>query len=363
MAQAKQGTSPLNLDQFFRPSDQTADLDFLLGAAPEATAQRALDRDLPLLHLPISAIAPDAQQIRRLPHPNNLVQMATAGDRAAVTILAGLRELGQSMVEHGQVQPAIVYPDTDLQDLAITHRLLHGQRRWSAALLAGLPTLWVVEVPKPSNVIRLLRQFAENERRTGLSDMERAWALVALKDALQTEAGSEVPWSVVEEQLQISDARRHDLLRLLRFSSDGQAIILRYGWSEWTLRPLHMAIQAGSIDQDAANGILRELADAAEVSAALVTAAVEAYRRQRASAEGQPVEEVRVGKGVELPAGAQQTDVLRRLLRAHRGVEQVQRQAPLITDLAARAALLDEAQRLMARLQSLVIELSATRPA
>src|SRR4051812_197947 len=53
MAQAKQGTSALNLDQFFRPTDQAAELDFLLGAAPEVTAQRALDRDLPLLHLPI----------------------------------------------------------------------------------------------------------------------------------------------------------------------------------------------------------------------------------------------------------------------------------------------------------------------
>jgi len=69
-------------------------------------------------------------------------------------------------------------------------------------------------------VIRLLRQFAENERPTGLSDMERAWALVALKEALQMEAGGEVPWSVVEEHLQISDARRHDLLRLQHFSSE-----------------------------------------------------------------------------------------------------------------------------------------------
>jgi hypothetical protein len=360
MAQAKQGRVALNLDQFFSPTDQTADLDFLLGATPEAIAQQALDRDLPLLDLPIRAIAPDAQQIRRRPHPNDLVQMAAAGDRAAAAILAGLRELGQSMVGHGQIQPAIVYSDADPQDLAITHRLLHGQRRWSAALLVGLPTLWVVEVSKPSNVIRLLRQFAENERRAGLPDMERAWALVAFKEALQMEAGGEVPWSIVEEQLQISDARRHDLLR---FAPQGQAIILRCGWSEWTLRPLHMAIQAGSIDQGAANDILRELADAAEVSAALVAAAVEAYCRQRASAEGQLVEEVRVGNAAELPVAVPGSDVLRRLLRAHRGVEQVQRRAPLITDLAARAALLDEAQRLMARLKSLVSELSTTRSA
>jgi DNA-binding transcriptional ArsR family regulator len=267
------------------------------------------------------------------------------------------------MAEHGQVQPAIAYSDADPQDLAISHRLLHSQRRWSAALLAGLPTLWVVEVAKPTEVMRLLRQFAENERRAGLSDMERAWALVALRDALQTEAGGEVPWSVVEEQLQISDARRHDLLRLLRFSPEGQAIIVRYNWSEWMLCPLHMAIHSGGVDQDAANDILRRLADAAEVCAAFVAAAMEAYLRQRVSAEGQLVEEVRVGNDVEQPALVQHSDVLRRMLRAHRGVEQVQRQAPLISDLAARAALLDEAQRLMVRLQSLVGELSATRPA
>ena len=175
--------------------------------------------------------------------------------------------------------------------------------------------------------------------------------------------GGEVPWSDVEEQLQLSDARRHDLLRLLRFSSEGQAAILRYGWSEWMLRPLHMAIQSGDVEQDTATGILGELASAAEVSAALVATTVEAYRRQRTSAEGQPVEDVRVGNGAELPVAVQESDVLRRLLRAHRGVEQVQRRAPLITDLAARAALLDGAQRLMARLQSLVSELSATEPA
>lgn len=104
MAHAKQSTPALNLDQFFRPTDQTADLDFLLGAEPEATAQRARERNLPLLDLPVHAIAPDAQQVRRLPHPNDLLHLEATGDRAAAAILAGLRELGQSMVEHGQVQ-------------------------------------------------------------------------------------------------------------------------------------------------------------------------------------------------------------------------------------------------------------------
>ena len=216
--------------------------------------------------------------------------MEAAGDHAAAALLIGLRELGQSMLDHGQVQPAIVYADTEPNNSAITHRLLHGQRRWSAAVLMDMPMLWVVEVPKPTDVTRLLRQFEENERREGLSDMERTWSLIMLKDALQKEAGGELPWSVVEEQLQISDARRHDLLRLLRFSPEGQAIVLRYGWSEWVLRPLHMAINAGVIDQNTATDLLRELANTGEVTASLVADVVDRYSQQHTSTADTVVE-------------------------------------------------------------------------
>ena len=128
---AKTKKPALNFDQFFGSSEPTSELDFLLGAAPEETAALARQRGLPLLDLPIAAIAPDPQQLRHLPLPDNLLRMEVEGDRAAGAILAGLRELGQSMREHGQIQPAIVYADTDPQNPAITHRLLHGQRRWS----------------------------------------------------------------------------------------------------------------------------------------------------------------------------------------------------------------------------------------
>lgn len=359
MAKAKKTTAPLNLDQFFSPSDETADLDFLLAGESTQTAERARERGLPLLDLPLTAIAPDPQQVRRLPTPDDLLRMETAGDRAAAALLIGLRELGQSMVDHGQVQPAIVYPDTEPHNPAVTHRLLHGQRRWSAAVLMDMPALWVVEVPKPTDVTRLLRQFEENERREGLSDMERTWSLIMLKDSLQKEAGGEVPWSVVEEQLQISDARRHDLLRLLRFSPEGQAIVLRYGWSEWVLRPLHMAINASLIDQGTATDLLRELANAGEVTASFVADVVDEYRRQHTRTEDAAVESHRYDEDSSSSAPPlARADVMRMVARMRRSVAQVQRQVPSVADSTTRAALRQEIEGLLSSLQLLLQDLT-----
>lgn len=356
----------LNLDQFFSPQTGGEDLDFLLGA-PEETAQRAQARGLPLADIPVRAIAPDRDQVRRLPHPDDLLQMKAAGDRAAEAQLAALRELGESLREHGQVQPAIVYADSDPDDAAITHRLLHGQRRWTAAVLAELPTLWVVIVERPSDVSRLLRQFEENERRAGLVDMERAWALVSLCEALQREAGGNVPWSVVEARLQVSEGRRHDLMRLLRFPPEGQAIILRYGWAEWTLRPLHQAVSAGTVDAATATDMLRLLAEQAEVTAPMVAALVSTYVQERSAAA--PVD-AGAGEGASQPTGRQAAaaepatvppvmpdDIGQRLIRLRRQVEQLQGQVRRQGDAERRAAWRVEAEQLQTSLETLLAEL------
>jgi ParB/RepB/Spo0J family partition protein len=355
----------LNLDQFFTPQTGGEDLDFLLGA-PEETAQRARARGLPLSDIPVRAIAPDKDQVRRLPLPSDLLQMEATGDRAASLQLASLRELGESMREHGQVQPAIVYADSDPDDTTITHRLLHGQRRWTAAVLEALPTLWVVIVERPNDVSRLLRQFEENERRAGLVDMERAWALVSLREALQRETGGDVPWAVVEARLQVSEGRRHDLIRLLRFPPEGQAIILRYGWAEWTLRPLHQALSAGTVDAETAADMLRILSEQPEVTAPIVASLVSTYVQERSAAPAGSGADDEVGQrtGPEASAAgrvavtpALPDGIGQRLMRLRRQVELLQGQVRGEVDADRRAAWRGEAEQLQASLEALLEEL------
>jgi ParB/RepB/Spo0J family partition protein len=345
----------INLDQFFSPSNEDNDLAFLLGATPEEAVQHAAEHGLPMIHLPVNVIAPDPYQLRHLPDPRELTRLAEAGDRAAIAVVAGLRELGASIKEHGQIQPVVVYPDHDPQNAKITHRLLNGQRRWSAAVLSGLSSLWVVEVPKPKDVKRLLHQFEENERREGFSDMERAWAIMALRSAIQAETGAEVPWNVVESQLQLSTQRRQDLLRLLRFSSEGQAIVMRYGWSEWTLRPLHMALNAGTLTADEATDMLRVLAETPDVTTTVVGALIEAYRQRAIDLPGDSQEQ---GQGTTQPTRHPSAkDGLQRIARVRRSIEQLRPQLPQAGDRAARKAWRTEIEALRDQLDELLAQL------
>jgi ParB/RepB/Spo0J family partition protein len=329
----------------------------LMKVSDNETAERAAELDLPMLHLPLASIALDDHQLRRLPHPAELNHMAEHGDLAAIALLAGLRELGQSIQEQGQLQPAIVYADSNPDDPQITHRLLHGQRRWSAASLMNLPTLWVVVVEQPSPLQRVLRQYDENERREGLTDMERAWALKALKETLEAETGEGVSWSVIEHHMQLSEPRRKDLLRLLRFSDEGQHLILRYGWSEWTLRSLHKAIQANEIDQEGAMALLIALTKEEEVNAQVVANVVAGYLQQLATENHLPddqprevdVEDVFTRKG---------RDTTRRLSHTRRTIDQFRADLlEQVTDTEVRAAIRQEAHELQQSLNNLLAAL------
>jgi len=270
-------------------------------------------------------------------------------------LLDGLRELGASMQQHGQIQPVIVYADPDPETPQITHRLLSGQRRWSAAVLVGMHTIWAVEVPRPNAVSKILHQHEENERRAGFSDIERSWAIVQLKDALQLEAGSTVPWSVVEAQLRLSTQRRQDLMRLLRFTSEGQALLLRHGWSEWTLRPLHGAISAGTIDAETATHILRTLAAHGDVTAPVVAAALDAYLASLPQpGAGELLGAAEATAATRSPA----PDILKQTARLHKTIDQLRASVDAAPDAPTRTALRRELKLAMQSLKQLLQKLA-----
>ncbi|GAC1548782.1 MAG: hypothetical protein NVS2B7_24790 [Herpetosiphon sp.] len=326
----------------------SADIAYLLDTATDEVAEVAREHGLPLHYLPTAAIAPDPGQPRRLPAPHDLVKMADAGDQAASDMVARLHELGSSMRQHGQLQPVIVYEDVDVTDRRVTHRLLNGQRRWSAALLAGLPTVWAVVVPRPDAVSRLMRQFEENERRADFTDMERAWALASLQNVLVEQAEGEIPWTVIESQMAVSETRRKELMRLMRFDLQGQALIQRHGWGTWTLRPLMQAVTSGTIPAANATDILRILASATSVTQEVVQALVTADVRGD------------VGRQPSLrPSAAHNAKPImhRRMERLQRSIEQLRAQLLGVRDPEQRKAWRAEADVLRRSLDALMREL------
>ncbi len=89
---------------------------------------------------------------------------------------AQLAELAESVRRLGIMQPITVRSDTEIDG----YRIISGERRYRAALAAGLPEVpcWV---QSPNEVELLLRQISENWQRSELHPMDLADSLRAMQ--------------------------------------------------------------------------------------------------------------------------------------------------------------------------------------
>lgn len=113
-----------------------------------------------------------------------------------------LDELAASIRIEGVLQPIVVRYD-DLQD---TYVVIHGERRWRAARLAGLDRLPAVVRDVPPER-RLIQQLMENIVRDDLNAVDRAAALRTLKVQLE-----DAPWDEVAKAVGIRRSRLFQLL-------------------------------------------------------------------------------------------------------------------------------------------------------
>lgn len=114
-------------------------------------------RDEAALLIPIEQIAPDPQQPRKDFEQQTLV------------------ELSNSLLEHGLLQPLIV------RAAAGKYVIVAGERRYRAALLAGLDALACRVLEDEGKLLEI--QLVENLQRADLNLFEEAEALQALQDA------------------------------------------------------------------------------------------------------------------------------------------------------------------------------------
>jgi ParB family chromosome partitioning protein len=246
-------------------------------AAVSAHFGAALDplvRNRAVQAIPVGHIAPDTRpemrQPRLLPPPEELIEQGQPIP-AYRELVAELVTLGQSLKER-QIQPIVVYQGTSEAYPAARYLILVGQRRWTAANLIGMETLdaIVVEAPTPADRVRI--QYAENEDREEFSDMERAWALLQMKRAMD-----EAPWEEVESRLQMSRARRQQLLRLTAFTPTQQQQVARLRLQETQIRRLHTGVRNDELTPAQVDAVLYRLSQiATERAAALAAANVEA---------------------------------------------------------------------------------------
>lgn len=139
-----------------------------------------------------------------------------------------LEELARSIRQEGVLQPIVVRYD-EPRDVYI---IVHGERRWRAATLAGktsIPAL-VRDVPAER---RLIQQLVENVVRDDLNAIDRAAALRALRAQL-----GNAPWEQVAEAVGIKRSRLFQLLGTEKLPQAAQDDIQQGRLSEKQTRAL-----------------------------------------------------------------------------------------------------------------------------
>ena len=193
----------VNLTQAIQP--RTGDLEKLF--ASEGDIEQAAG--LQLLSIRLDAIVADPDQPRRTFPEESLV------------------ELCDSIRQDGVIQPIEV-----TEKAAGQYVIVHGERRWRAAQMAGLETIpAVVRRQDYDTITRLVRQLVENMQREDLNDVDRAAGLLRMRELMQAELdahpdrqeedASNTPWSKtvtwakVGKRLGMTRQRIHQLIRLL----------------------------------------------------------------------------------------------------------------------------------------------------
>ncbi|WP_374685923.1 ParB/RepB/Spo0J family partition protein [Promineifilum sp.] len=203
-----------------------------------------------------------------------------------------LRELSESIRQDGVIQPIEV-----TQSSAGRYLIVHGERRWRAAQLAGLETIpAVVRRRDYDEVTRFVRQVVENIQREDLNDVDRAAALLRLRKLMQEEVDAarrdrgrtadapkdepwsgKVTWAKVGGRLGYSRQRIHQLIQLLDLPDEIKDAVrdgvlserdtrVYQGLTAVQQRALHRARLADALDAGEVRQIARLLREAPDLT-------------------------------------------------------------------------------------------------
>lgn len=222
---ARRKRPKVDLSQPVQP--RTGDLENLFASQDDAEQAAGLQ----LVALRLDAIAPDPNQ------PRNTFPRES------------LQELSESIKQDGVIQPievAQVGPER--------YQIVHGERRWRAAEMAGLETIPAVVRRRNYDVVtRFVRQLVENIQREDLNDVDRAAGLLRLREMMQEALdrareedvptdepwGNKITWAKVGKRLGYSRQRIHQLIKLLDLPEEIKSAVRDGSLSERDTRIYH----------------------------------------------------------------------------------------------------------------------------
>lgn len=221
-----------------------------------------------------------------------------------------LEELAASLKARGILQPIAVWYDRPNDRYVI----LHGERRWRAAAIAGLEIMPAIVREDQASSERLIDQLMENLQREDLNDVDRADGLAHLKEAM-----GGVAWERVADAVGIGRTRLFQLLDLLdekKTPEPEQQAIRQGDLTEKHIRALRRV--SGPIRDGLRRVIIEDKLSAKEADLAVdalvqnpamgigVTPqqVMEAVRRIRAEAKQPRTPEPRINLRAAMPGGA-----------------------------------------------------------
>ena len=231
----------------------------------------------PVERFPLESIRPDPEQPRRL-LPGDLAEAVNQGGKDPSTamkewqnrvkeesgsnLVQGMRELRRlaaAIEQHGLINPITIRPSELGKNRYI---IVTGERRYWAHVLLDLEERPINEgnnslAPDqirativPAGVSIRAHQIVENLMREDINVVEKANGLWALRRELSNDAyrrhsatdkGKKphlIPWSQVEESLDMSRQYRLRIVSVLDLSEDAQQLIDNYNLAEATIRPI-----------------------------------------------------------------------------------------------------------------------------
>jgi ParB family transcriptional regulator, chromosome partitioning protein len=213
-----------------------------LGRGLEALIPAASEPSTGIIEVEIDHIAPNPMQPRHVIDPE------------------ALRELAESIREHGIIQPVIVTQATkELQELrqgqatsphAFSYFLIVGERRWRAARLAGLQRIpAIIKDATPRAMLELA--LVENLQRADLNPLEAANAYRYLIDEFRL-TQEQVATRVAKHRVTVANT-----LRLLRLAEPVKEALASGQLSEGHARAI-LQLEEPAQQIDAAERIVRQ---------------------------------------------------------------------------------------------------------